>query len=50
MNGRDENTAQEKAKGVDGVIVGSAFVKVLLDDTLTDTQNILCMCLRVHTL
>jgi len=38
--GVDENTAQEKAKGVDGVIVGSAFVKVLLDETLTDTQKI----------
>ncbi len=38
--GVDQNTATEKAKGVDGVIVGSAFVKVLLDDTLTDTQKI----------
>lgn len=38
--GVDEKTAQEKAKGVDGVIVGSAFVKVLLDDTLTGTQKI----------
>ena len=38
--GVDVNTAQEKAKGVDGVIVGSAFVKVLLDEGLTDTQKI----------
>ncbi|WP_309497922.1 tryptophan synthase subunit alpha [Sulfurovum sp.] len=38
--GVDENTAQEKVKGVDGVIVGSAFVKVLLDESLTDTQKI----------
>jgi len=38
--GVDQNTAQEKAKGVDGVIVGSAFVKVLLDTTLSDTQKI----------
>ena len=38
--GVDVNTAQEKAKGVDGVIVGSAFVKVLLDESLTDTQKI----------
>lgn len=38
--GVDEKTAQEKAKGVDGVIVGSAFVKVLLDETLTGTQKI----------
>jgi len=38
--GVDQNTAKEKAKGVDGVIVGSAFVKVLLDTTLSDTQKI----------
>jgi len=38
--GVDVHTAQEKAKGVDGVIVGSAFVKVLLDDSLNDTQKI----------
>ena len=38
--GVDTHTAKEKAKGVDGVIVGSAFVKVLLDDTLSDTQKI----------
>ena len=30
--GVNENTAKEKAKDVDGVIVGSAFVKVLLED------------------
>jgi len=38
--GVDQNTAQEKAKGVDGVIVGSAFVKILLDDGLNNTQKI----------
>jgi tryptophan synthase alpha chain len=38
--GVDQNTAKEKAKGVDGVIVGSAFVKILLDATLTNTQKI----------
>ncbi|HEY9129168.1 MAG TPA: tryptophan synthase subunit alpha [Sulfurovum sp.] len=38
--GVDQNTAKEKAKGVDGVIVGSAFVKVLLDDSLNNTQKI----------
>ena len=38
--GVDQNTAQEKAKGVDGVIVGSAFVKVLLDESLSNTQKI----------
>jgi len=38
--GVDQNTAKEKAKGVDGVIVGSAFVKVLLDNSITDSQKI----------
>jgi len=38
--GVNEKTAKEKAKGVDGVIVGSAFVEVLLDDGLTKTQKI----------
>ena len=38
--GVDQHTAKEKAKGVDGVIVGSAFVKVLLDKTLNNTQKI----------
>ena len=38
--GVDQNTAKEKAQGVDGVIVGSAFVKVLLDETLNNGQKI----------
>ena len=38
--GVDQNTAKSKAQGVDGVIVGSAFVKVLLDESLSDTQKI----------
>ena len=38
--GVDQNTAKDKAIGVDGVIVGSAFVKVLLDDSLNNTQKI----------
>lgn len=38
--GVDEKTARDKVKGVDGVIVGSAFVKVLLDDVLNYTQKI----------
>ncbi|MBE0497445.1 MAG: tryptophan synthase subunit alpha [Campylobacterales bacterium] len=38
--GVDEKTAKEKAKGVDGVIVGSAFVKVLLDERLTGGQKV----------
>ncbi len=38
--GVNEKTAKEKAKDVDGVIVGSAFVKVLLDEDLTPSQKI----------
>jgi len=38
--GVNEQNAKEKAKDVDGVIVGSAFVKVLLDDSLNYTQKI----------
>ena len=38
--GVDENTCKEKAKGVDGVIVGSAFVKHLIDDSLSNDEKI----------
>ncbi len=38
--GVNENTAKEKAQGVDGVIVGSAFVKVLLDESLNHSEKI----------
>ena len=38
--GVDEKTAKEKIKGVDGVIVGSAFVKILLDDSLRNQEKI----------
>jgi tryptophan synthase alpha chain len=38
--GVDENTAREKARGVDGVIVGSAFVKILLDESLSNNEKI----------
>jgi len=38
--GVNEKTAKAKAKNVDGVIVGSAFVKILLDDSLTKSQKI----------
>jgi len=38
--GVDQHTAKAKAKGVDGVIVGSAFVKVLLDESLNQSQKI----------
>ncbi len=38
--GVDENTCKEKSKGVDGVIVGSAFVKHLIDDSLSNSEKI----------
>jgi tryptophan synthase alpha chain len=38
--GVDENTAKEKAQGVDGVIVGSAFIKILLDESLSNATKI----------
>jgi len=38
--GVDQHTAQDKVKGVDGVIVGSAFVKVLLEENLSSIQKI----------
>jgi tryptophan synthase alpha chain len=37
--GVNENTAKEKSKGVDGVIVGSAFINILLQD-LTHSEKI----------
>lgn len=37
--GVDETNAREKAQDVDGVIVGSAIVKHLLDDSLTIAQK-----------
>ena len=38
--GVDEHTAKEKAKGVDGVIVGSAFIKHLIDESLSNKEKI----------
>ena len=38
--GVDQHTAKAKAQGVDGVIVGSAFVKILLDEQLSNNQKI----------
>ncbi len=38
--GVNPKTAKQKAKNVDGVIVGSEFVKVLLDENLTNIQKI----------
>jgi len=38
--GVNEKTAKEKAQGADGVIVGSAFIDILLQDDLNYTQKI----------
>lgn len=38
--GVNEKTAKERAKGVDGVIVGSALVEVMLDETLSFSERI----------
>jgi tryptophan synthase alpha chain len=38
--GVDANTAYEKSRGVDGVIVGSAFVKHIIDDSLNYNEKI----------
>ncbi len=37
--GVNEQNAKEKVDGVDGVIVGSEFVKVLLDESINYTQK-----------
>jgi tryptophan synthase alpha chain len=42
--GVNEKTAKEKAKNVDGVIVGSAFVKILLNENLTQSKKIIKCC------
>ena len=42
--GVNEKTAREKVQGADGVIVGSAIVNVLLDDSLSNTQKIAKCC------
>jgi len=38
--GVNEKTAKEKVKGADGVIVGSAFINILLDESLSKTAQI----------
>jgi len=38
--GVNQKSAKEKSKHSDGVIVGSAFIKILLDDSLTLSQKI----------
>ena len=37
--GVDEKTCKEKSKNVDGVIVGSAFIKKLIDDSLSNDEK-----------
>lgn len=48
--GVNEKTAREKVQGADGVIVGSAIVQVLLDDTLSNTQKIAQCCEITRTI
>jgi tryptophan synthase alpha chain len=38
--GVNKTTAKDKVRGADGVIVGSAFVEILLNDDLNYTQKI----------
>jgi len=42
--GVNEKTAKDKVEGADGVIVGSAFVNVLLDDSVALSQKITRCC------
>jgi tryptophan synthase alpha chain len=42
--GVNEHNAKDKAKNVDGVIVGSAFIKILGDDNLNYNQKINKIC------
>jgi tryptophan synthase alpha chain len=42
--GVNEKTARDRAKYSEGVIVGSAFIKILLDDNLTKTQKLGKIC------
>lgn len=48
--GVNEQTARAKVQGADGVIVGSAIVNVLLDDTLSSTQKIAKCCEITRTI
>ncbi|MDD3597354.1 tryptophan synthase subunit alpha [Sulfuricurvum sp.] len=48
--GVNEKTAREKVQGADGVIVGSAIVNVLLDDSLSNTQKIAKCCEITRTI
>jgi len=42
--GVNEDSCKERSKGVDGVIVGSAFVKHLIDDSLSNSEKIAKIC------
>ncbi len=48
--GVNEKTAKEKAKGVDGVIVGSAFINILLREDLTLSEKINHCCSAARTI
>lgn len=48
--GVNEQSAREKVQGADGVIVGSAIVNVLLDDSLSNTQKITKCCEITRTI
>ena len=48
--GVNEQTAREKVQGADGVIVGSAIVNVLLDNTLNSAQKIAKCCEITRTI
>jgi tryptophan synthase alpha chain len=39
--GVNEKTAKEKVKGADGVIVGSAFINILLNESISKSEQIL---------
>ncbi|MDR2152657.1 MAG: tryptophan synthase subunit alpha [Helicobacteraceae bacterium] len=42
--GVNRGTAKARAKGADGVIAGSCFVKILLDDALSNNEKIKRIC------
>ena len=48
--GVNEKNAKVKAKGVDGVIVGSEFIKVLLDNSLNNSQKIKLICQKAKNI
>ncbi|MDR2638678.1 MAG: tryptophan synthase subunit alpha [Helicobacteraceae bacterium] len=42
--GVNRDTAKARAKGADGVIVGSSFIKILLDETLSNGEKVRRVC------